>query len=742
MPNKIDETDSPRAGGEAGSIMRVGGRDMGAKSISNEDIELATERLRRLASADPDRSAASFIDDDLEVRQSWTFGELDRRARSMAAFLQSRGAIGRRVVLAYPTCLDFLAAFYGCLYAGVVAVPASLPLAHGKDRRLELIVADSGATLVLTTAKCAELIARRLAEGEVVVEVLPTDALDDHSGAWRESVPAAGDLAFLQYTSGSTRSPSGVMVSHGNLAANLEMLREGVGNSPESIGVSWLPLFHDMGLVAGALSPTYAGAPLYLMAPASFVQNPMRWPRAVTRYRGTIGGGPNFAYQACVDAARTQGIEGLDLTCWDIAWNGAEPVRASTVTDFIAAFGPAGFRAESLTPAFGLAEATLLVTGKRGRVGPDCRSVDETALRGDRVILSSDSQAKRLVGSGEPAKGVDVRIVDPETRAVAGAATVGEIWVRSGSVGQGYWGKPEESEAIFRASTADGDGPFLRTGDLGFLQDGELFVAGRRKDLIVIRGVNYYPQDIEQTVEAAHPALRPASCAVFGVEEGDTLRVVAVAELRRSEWRKADPAEVFVSIRREVAREHQVALNGIVLLKAYGLPKTSSGKVQRAACRAALRDGTLAVVHEWRSTLQVAPIDFSGEPLSQPGVLERQLIDWLRRECGVDDITWKTPLMDLGIDSLKGVELGNALSAAFEHSFPVTLMIEHPTVEALARLIREEVLRVEPDEPIAPPPIAWEGAALEQQIDLLDDAELDALLAGSIDAVLKTDRRS
>lgn len=720
--------------------MGAAGSFLDGEKIGSDD-DLAVDRLRRHAALFTDDLALAFVDDDLDVHQAWSFGELDRHARSIAGFLQSRDLRGERVVLAYPTCPEFMAAFYGCLYAGVLAVPASLPLAHGKDRRLELIVADSSARLVLTTSRHRELVERRLSGEPPATPVVATDELGDHSAGWQAVAAAPDDLAFLQYTSGSTRSPAGVMVSHGNLAANLRALHDGFGSSPDSVYVSWLPLFHDMGLVAGALAPTWARCPVYLMTPASFIQNPLRWLRGFTRFRGTIGGGPNFAYQACVEAARAHGVDGLDLSAWSLAWNGAEPVRASTLADFAATFAPVGFRPERMSPAFGLAEATLLVTGTRGPVPATIRAVDEVALRSNAVIACEENapQAKRLVGAGEAALGVEVRIVDPVSLEEASASSVGEIWVRGTSVGQGYWGKPEESAAIFGALTASGEGPFLRTGDLGFLHEQGLFVTGRRKDLMVIRGVNYYPQDIEQTVEASHPALRPSSCAVFAMEEGDAVRVVVVQELRRSAWRSADPTEIFMAIRREVAREHQVAIHRIVLLKAFALPKTSSGKVQRAGCRAALEDGTLPVLHEWRSTLQVAPIDFSGEPLTQPGVLERQLTDWLQRECGIDNITWKTPLMELGIDSLKGVELGNALSAAFRHPFPVTLMIEHPTVEALARLIREDVLKVHEREP-EPPPIR-EAATLREEIDQLDDDALDALLEGSINAVLKTERR-
>ena len=469
---------------------------MGSMTSLSEDLTLtdysATDRLTYHAAVHPDRLALAFIDDDLEVRQSWTFGELHRHARSVAGYLQNRDAVGARVVLAYPTCLEFMAAFYGCLYAGALAVPASLPLAHGKDRRLELIVADSGAKLVLTTDKNVEAIERRLAQGDAAagVDVVSSDGLPDHSEIWRVVSSVPTDLAFLQYTSGSTRSPAGVMVSQGNLAANLRALHDGFGSSPESVYASWLPLFHDMGLIAGALAPTWAGCPVYLMSPASFIQNPMRWLRAFTLFGGTIGGGPNFAYQACVEAARAHGIDGLDLSKWQLAWNGAEPVRASTIADFNTSFAPAGFRAESMAPAFGLAEATLLVTGKRGPVVPAVCAVDDLALRSDSVVPCDDNapQAKQLVCSGETALGVEVRIVDPVSLAASDTSSVGEIWVRGTSVGQGYWNKPDETAAVFQARTADGDGPFMRTGDLGFLRDGQLYVTGRRKDLIVIRG--------------------------------------------------------------------------------------------------------------------------------------------------------------------------------------------------------------------------------------------------------------
>jgi len=439
-----------------------------------------------------------------------------------------------------------------------------------------------------------------------------------------------------------------------------------------------------------------------------------------------------------VDAAQTSDISDLDLSAWEMAWNGAEPVRASTLEQFRNTFASAGFRPESLTPSFGLAEATLLVSANNGSTPAFELVVDEMDLRNGRVreCAAESPRAKRLVASGRPAPGIKIRIVEPDTRREADRESVGEIWVGSVSAGQGYWHKPEESRATFGARLDGGEGPFLRAGDLGFVHGGELFVTGRLKDVIVIRGVNFYPHDLEHTVELSHPALRADAGVVVGLEDGGRTRLVAVHEIRRDSWRTVNPDEVFDAIRRAVAREHQLPLGGILLLKPFSLPKTSSGKVQRSRCRTAVQEQTLPALHQWWApAAQVAPIDFTSEPLSQPGVLERQLVDWLQRELSLTNLGWKTPLIELGIDSLKGVELGNALSAAFNHSFPATLIIDHPTIEALACLIREEVFGVKPVHVF----VSTLGhAALAEEIEALDQEELDAVLQKSIDEVLRS----
>ena len=705
-------------------------------SISSVGVrELVPDRLKRHAREQRGKRAVAFLDEHGLIQQSWTFAELDSRASAIAAELRVRGREGETVALAFPPGLEFVSAFFGCLYAGAVAVPTTLPSPHRVDERMATILADSGARCVLTTDRHRAAVERQVTWSGSGAETLATDALRESSGVASSRERSMERLAFLQYTSGSTRSPRGVMVSHGNLVANLESIRVASGSHPDSVGVSWLPLFHDMGLIGGLLEPMWVGYSALLMAPATFVQSPLRWLQVMSRYRGTIAGGPNFAYQACVDAAAGCDTSDLDLSTWDWAWNGAEPVRPSTLEQFRRVFASAGFRPESLAPGFGLAEATLLVSATARAERAIELDVDEAELGNGRVRPSAGG--KRLVSSGPPGYETRIRIVQPDTASVCAPGRVGEIWVDSGSVGQGYWQKSEESLATFGARLDTGEGPFLRTGDLGFLYGGELFVTGRLKDVLVLRGVKYYPQDIESTIEASHPALAPGAGVVVGLEEAWTLKLVAVSEIRRSFRRSVDTDEVVDAIRRAVAREHQLALHGVVLLPPFKLPKTSSGKVQRARCRMALQEKTLSPLSEWWApALRVAPIDFTGEPLEQPGVLERQLVDWLQRELSLTNLGWKTPLMELGIDSLKGVELGNALSEAFHHSFSATLLIDHPSIESLARLIREEVLNVKAPSPVAKAVSSVDEKALADEMALMGEDEMELLLRRRIEDVL------
>ncbi len=427
--------------------------------------------------------------------------------------------------------------------------------------------------------------------------------------AWRAPKTDADDLVFLQYTSGSTQTPKGVMVSHGNLLHNSEVMRRLFRHGPDSCGVIWLPPFHDMGLIGGLLQPLYAGFPVVLMTPGAFIQRPRRWLEAVSRYRATTSGGPNFAFELCVErvTAGTKPAAGLDLGSWRVAVTGSEPIRAETLERFSRAFAPAGFRREAFFPSYGLAEATLLVSRRLLRRG-DAGSVGRFSARrfgagtppGCPRRRPTTPGGKDLVSCGAVAPDEEVVIADPETRRRCGAGEVGEIWVRGPSVAHGYWNRPEETAAAFHARLDDGGGPFLRTGDLGFLRGGELFVAGRIRDLIIIRGANVYPQDVERTVGACHPSLRPDGAAAFAVEADGEERLVVVQEVEA--LAPDDAAEVLAAVRHAVADAHQLQAYAVVLVRAGRIPRTTSGKIQRTACRTEFQeDGLAGVLASWRA---------------------------------------------------------------------------------------------------------------------------------------------
>ncbi len=412
--------------------------------------------------------------------------------------------------------------------------------------------------------------------------------------------PAAEDLAFLQYTSGSTADPKGVRVTHGNLMHNEETIRRAFGLSEESVIVGWLPLYHDMGLIGNVLQPLYLGARCVLMSPVAFLKRPRRWLEAIDRYRGTTSGGPNFAYELCVHRVPPAEREGLDLASWTLAFNGAEPVRAETLDRFAKAFAPQGFEREAFFPCYGLAEATLFVTGGDRSTPPAVETVDAAALERDWMepVAEDEASARRLVGSGHAWAEQRVAVVDTESGRELPDGRVGEIWLQGPSVAEGYWNRPEQTRSDFEARLETGEGPFLRTGDLGFLDRGELFVTGRLKDLVILRGRNLYPQDLELTAERSHEDLHPGNGAAFSVDVEGEERLVIVHELERRAIRRAqeDPEPVFQAIRQAVAEVHEARVHEVVLIKTVSLPKTSSGKVQRRKCRRQYLDGELAVV--------------------------------------------------------------------------------------------------------------------------------------------------
>jgi len=564
------------------------------------------ELLRWRALHLTDSLAYTYLVDGEKQEINLTYGELDRQARAIGALLQDLGMHGERALLLYPPGLDFIASFFGCLYAGVVAVPAYPPRLNRPVPRIQGIVADSQAKVALTTSAILENIENRFehAPDLATLDWRNTEGLPENlESDWKEPGIKADALAFLQYTSGSTSMPKGVMLSHENLIDNLKTIKHGFQIQEGSTGVFWLPSYHDMGLIGGILEPMYVDVPTTLMSPISFLQRPIRWLQAITRFRGAISGAPNFAYDMCVAKTKPEEREGLDLSSWKTAFCGAEPIREETLEQFAKTYEPYGFQRDAFYPCYGLAEGTLLVSGGVGAGIPVVRDFDRDALKRNRVLKAASDAAdsQRLVGSGGPLLDHRIVIVDPETSLQCSPDEVGEIWLSGPSVAQGYWMRHEETRQAFKAYLVDsGEGPFLRTGDLGFLQDGELFITGRLKDLIIIRGRNYYPQDIELTVEGSHVALGSISRAAFSVDVDGEERLVVVHELAR-EHRNANPVEIFAAVRKEIAEVHQLQVHAVVLLKPLSIPMTSSGKVKRHACKTGFLDGTLNTVAEWRS---------------------------------------------------------------------------------------------------------------------------------------------
>ncbi|KFA88774.1 peptide synthetase [Archangium violaceum Cb vi76] len=655
------------------------------------------ELLETRASAQREQPLYTFLEEGEE--QVVSYAALDLRARRIGAMLQSLARTGERAVLLYPPGLEYVAGFFGCVYAGLVAVPAYPPEPTRLERtlpRLRAIIRDARASVVLTISFIREM-------GESLFEQAPelaalrwvaTDAIDEGVEAgWQRPEATRDSLAFLQYTSGSTGDPKGVRLSHGNLLHNLSLISRAFEVRAESVGVIWLPPYHDMGLIGGILQPLYAGFHTALMSPLAFLRRPRLWLEALSRFGGTISGGPCFAFDLCVRKVPPPEREGLDLSRWDLAFCGAEPIRPEVMTRFAEAFAPAGFRSEAFYPCYGLAEGTLIASGGKKGEGILVRTWEAAALERNEAVVAVDGPGARpLVGCGKVMPEQSLLIVDPETRRACPEGRVGEIWISGPSVAHGYWERPEESEAAFQATVMEG-GPerFLRTGDLGVLHGGELFVVGRRKDLIILRGRNLHPQDLELTMERSHPALRPGCGAAFSIEVEGEERLAVVYEVdSRKPW---TPDEVVGAVRRSLSEAHEVQLHALVLLEPGALPKTSSGKIQRRACKAELLAGWPRALLFWRDTDGVArgqgtpALEAPVDPVSVEE-LETWLVARLSARLRVrpEELAKDVPITSFGLDSLAAVELAHEI----EHLGAVLRMDEllhGPTVAALARTI-------------------------------------------------------
>jgi 8-amino-7-oxononanoate synthase len=736
--------------------------------------------LRQRAAYRPHDRAFTFLVDGEHEELNITYAELDRRARAVGAWLLERGMTGKRALLLYPSGLDFIAAFMGCLYGGAIAVPAYPPRKNRSVERIEAIAADADAAVALTTRDVVDRLENLGATAPSLEHMTwQVDAELDLalSDRWERPDIDGDTLAFLQYTSGSTGTPKGVMLSHENLLHNSLRIMQAFEITRSQSGVFWLPSFHDMGLIGGILVPLYGGKFNVIMSPVAFLQKPLRWLQAISHYRATISGGPNFAYELCVRKTTPEQRAALDLSSWSLAFNGAEPVRAETIDAFCEAFAVSGFRREAFYPCYGLAESTLMVTGGMKFEPPVLRSFDAVSIETGAVATVHDGTggSRRLVGSGRELDGQDVLIVDPHTHEPLPPDRVGEIWVSGPSVAQGYWNRPEETQATFGAMLAEPDpnapaqvvarwrpnpGPYMRTGDLGFFDNGELFVTGRLKDLIIVRGRNHYPQDLEFSVEEATPLVRAGSLAAFAVDHDGRERVVIVAELERGRRERSEILAAMDAIRSRLAREHEVAVEGIVFVRPNSIPKTSSGKIQRHACRRQFLDGTLDVVEQHVAWLAQAapeptvaasatprlarqrPLGESTRPHRPDRELPQEIVqtvfEHVRRIAKerAGNLTLDTNIVELGLDSLERMEIVASLEEAFGARFPEQVL---PLIET-CREVTEAIIDHMPAESREKvqtskttgevPTDAWrieefpEVRALEQNFAMVRDAGL------------------
>jgi acyl-CoA synthetase (AMP-forming)/AMP-acid ligase II len=551
------------------------------------------------ASSKPESLAVRWLEEGEGDGVCYSYRDLDLRCRQVGAALREQVQVGARVLIMSPPGFDYVASFLGCLYAGVIAVPAYPPspfLLQRDLERLQGVVQSASATVALTTSEW-----RPLAESaDFSVDGTPVtwmcaDEMAEGAALERPEPVTRGELAFLQYTSGSTSEPKGVMVTHGNIEAQIDAINEIYQLPTEYPVVSWLPPYHDMGLIGTILATMRGGQPATLMPPLAFLRRPMRWLKCISRFRAVATAAPNFGFDLAVRRHTPDDLVDLDLSCLSIAINGAEPIRQAVLDRFVETFAPYGFEARAIWPSYGLAEATLAVSAGRWRESSPSTTVDPAALADDRVLLTDNGTS--LVSCGRPPAQFDVAVVDRTSGEPLPEAAVGELVLHGPSVTEGYWGNTEETGRVFRRDD-DGEMTF-RTGDLGFLLDGHIYVTGRLKDLIIVRGRNHYPHDIELTVEAAHPQLRPGCAAAFTIAGDDTEHLAVVQELRSTEVDGAE--EIAGAIREAVTAAHQIAVDVVALIPPRTIPKTSSGKIRRAATKERLGDGSLEPIYLWRS---------------------------------------------------------------------------------------------------------------------------------------------
>ena len=665
--------------------------------------------LRDRAQVSSDKIAYRFLVDGDKQELTLTYGQLHQRALAIAARLKAEAKPGDRALLLYPQGLEFICAFFGCLYAGVIAVPAYPPNPHRLQSsmdRLEIMVQDADPSLILGTSAILSIIRLNAVKDGVLhvfkgrhkntsmsrslaqLKKINTEKITvSQSSIILPYEAKANELAYLQYTSGSTGNPKGVMISHSNTIDNTHQIHSRVFESVDFM-VSWLPLYHDMGLINTLFMPLRADIDVKFFSPIDFLKEPIRWLNAISSPRNCYSGGPNFSFEYLLKKTTSEQLEQIRLDNWILTFTGAEPVCENTLNRFINRFTAYGFKEKSIRPVYGLAEATAAVTCKysnmKMNVSTLCAASNDLTCRKDML--------KGYVCCGSIATNHIIKIVDLSRRLVLGEEKLGEIWLQGASVAQGYWGNEEATKETFQAYTADGQGPFLRTGDLGFMKDGELYVVGRLKDMIIIRGRNYAPQDVEYAVETAHDGIRKGCVAAFGFEERGVEKLGVVCEVKRT-YIKKNHNDIIQSIIQNITRENELSVSAIVLLKSGQIYKTTSGKIQRRKTKQAFLTRSLSEVYRWETTtVQSEKVPtFSATHDTRP--MREQLKMWMAQQLDKDssEIADDASFSSLGLDSIQTLEAAESLSNALGLEFKVSYFFEYPTVGELASYLDAEI---------------------------------------------------
>ena len=664
-----------------------------------DDVKNLVELLAASSRAYPDKNAFVVLDDDGKPTHSITFRELYLNATAIAVRLQSLDAAGGRAVLLYPQGIDFVCAFFGAICAGVTPIPAVPPHSRKSVPHLLSIIQDARPNLILSQSSLRQRLATLMEADSLssACPVLETDtvSLDEHSAWWPPQIES-DSLAFLQYTSGSTSAPRGVCVTHANVLHNLEVARHCYQVTHDDVIVSWLPHYHDMGLVGNRILPVSLGITTYLLAPAQVVKRPYTWLKAISDFKATFCGGPNFIYQLCVDRVAKDQLAGLSLHSWVCAFSGAEPVRDATLQAFAEKFAACGFDMRAWSPGYGMAEATLLATGIRREDPPKTLLCDrEYYFRNTIVAAAADSQDPyRAVSCGAVNPLVPVAIRDTVTNSKAGSLAVGEICIGGGSVSSGYYNGGTMSKVHFD------DGVYLASGDLGFLDEqSNLYVTGRIKDVIIVSGACFHPQDLEHAATRAHPSLGMDKCIAFSSESADRENVILACELDRKHVRTLDLSDIVQAVTRAILEEFGVDLHKVVLLPPGGLLRTSSGKLRRAATRAAFRAGELTPIYAWTAPPRAVPgqvVVSGGRTLDDATDIEQWLLERLTAYLNIepDQIDPEEHLACYGVDSTIGLQLIGDLSLVVGEDLDPAMLWEAGSIAGLSRNV-SELLAVE-----------------------------------------------